>query len=266
MFVREPAVAGTFYAASQNVLRDYLASKLPPVKNKIPAKAIVVPHAGYHYSGDTAAKVFARIRLTDTVILLGPNHTGEGVPFSVAQASVWRTPLGDVQVDEKLAAEIIKSSSLFEADNLSHRKEHSLEVEIPFLQYLKPDIKIVPITVGTELIRAARNASDALAGVLKGRDALVIASTDLNHYESQEISEQKDRSAIDAILALDPEELHERVRDERISMCGYIPTYITLRAVKNLGATKAELVDYHTSGAVSGDYAQVVGYAGIVIT
>jgi AmmeMemoRadiSam system protein B len=131
---------------------------------------------------------------------------------------------------------------------------------------LKPDIKIVPITVGTELIRAAPNASDALAGVLKGRDVLVVASTDLNHYESQEISEQKDHSAIDAILALDPEELHERVRDEHISMCGYIPTYITLRTVQNLGATKAELIDYHTSGTVSGDYAQVVGYAGIIIT
>lgn len=265
MFVREPAVAGTFYPSSPAALRDFFAKEMPDVKKKISAKAIVVPHAGYTYSGDTAAKVFSNVEITGTVILMGPNHTGEGVPFSVDRGSVWRTPLGEVQVDNDLADQIIASSPHFESDNISHRKEHSLEVEIPFLQHLKPDVQIVPITVGTDLIRAARSVADGLAKVLKGKNVMIIASTDLNHYEPQIISEQKDKAAIEAILELNAELLHERVRDDHISMCGYIPTYIMLRAVKQLGAKTATLIDYHTSGAVSGDFSQVVGYAGIII-
>ena len=235
MFVREPAVAGTFYPSSPAALRDFFFKQLPDVKKKIPAQAVVVPHAGYTYSGDTAAKVFARVEITDTVILMGPNHTGEGVPFSVAQGSIWRTPLGEVSVDNNLADEIIKSCPHFKSDNISHRKEHSLEVEVPFLQHINPNVKIVPITIGTDLIRAARAVADGLARVLKGKRVLMVASTDLNHYEPQEVSEKKDKAAIDAILALDAEMLHENVRDDHISMCGYIPTYVMLRAVKQLG-------------------------------
>ncbi|MBI4430537.1 MAG: AmmeMemoRadiSam system protein B [Candidatus Omnitrophica bacterium] len=258
-------MAGTFYSSSPTALRDFFAKQIPEVKQKVRAKAIVVPHAGYMFSGDTAAKVFGRVQITDTVILLGPNHSGEGVPFSVDKGSAWRTPLGEVKVDGVLASQIIESCPHFSADNISHRKEHSLEVEVPFLQYLKPDVKIVPITIGTDLLRAARAVADGLAKVLKGKDILIVASTDLNHYEPQDISEQKDKAAIDAVLALDAELLHERVRDDHISMCGYIPTYVMLRAVRQLGATTANLVDYHTSGEVSGDFTQVVGYAGIVI-
>lgn len=265
MFVREPAVAGTFYPSSPAALRDFFLKEMPEVEKKIPAKAIVVPHAGYTYSGNTAAKVFSNVEITSTVIIMGPNHTGEGVPFSVDRGSVWRTPLGEVRVDNDLADQIIASCPHFESDNISHRKEHSLEVEIPFLQHLKPDVQIVPITVGTDLIRAARAVADGIAKVLKGKNVMIVASTDLNHYEPQDISEQKDKAAIDAVLKLDAELLHERVRDDHISMCGYIPTYIMLRAVKQLGAKTATLIDYHTSGAVSGDFSQVVGYAGIII-
>src|SRR5579862_5329372 len=268
--IRQPAVAGRFYPANPQRLRaevqSYTApSTEPDAGPTIRAIGCIVPHAGYMYSGHVAGAVYRRLELPQRVVILCPNHTGMGEPLAIMSQGAWHTPLGDAPIDEELATELKRRMPLLSEDDEAHQSEHALEVQLPFLQVLAPGFRFVPIAVGTgnyEVLSALGIAIGRVLGAQNGR-VLLIASSDMNHYESDDITRVKDQRAIDQLLALDPRGLYEVVRTGNISMCGYGPAVITLTAVKKLGATQAKLIRYATSGDVSGDRDMVVGYAGI---
>jgi AmmeMemoRadiSam system protein B len=265
--VREPAVAGKFYSANPDVLRSDLSSYLSPAHERVFATGCIAPHAGYMYSGRVAGAVFSSIQIPSTCIITCPNHTGRGHPLAVMAEGKWRTPLGEVAIDRDLAARILKSCPVVADDSSAHRFEHAIEVELPFLQTLCPALQIVPITVGTSGLHLLEELGRALAEVVRSSpgDVLIIASSDMNHYEDDDTTRMKDHKAIKAILALDPRGLYETVMNESISMCGFGPAVAMLTATKLLGATSAELVQYATSAETSGDKEMCVGYAGIVV-
>ncbi|HSE49623.1 MAG TPA: AmmeMemoRadiSam system protein B [Terriglobales bacterium] len=263
--VRQPAVAGRFYPDDAGTLRRDIASYLKS-GTKQRALGCVVPHAGYMYSGHVAGAVYAHLELPHRFIILCPNHTGMGQPLAIMSRGAWATPLGEVAIDEGLAGELQRALPYLEEDEQAHRAEHALEVQLPFLQQLLPDFRFVPICVGVGQLAVLEALGKAIANVLADRrDVLVIASSDMNHYESDSVTREKDHKAIERILALDPAGLHETVRRERISMCGYGPAVAMLTATRQLGATRAELVKYATSADVSGDRDYCVGYAGIAV-
>jgi MEMO1 family protein len=273
--IRQPAVAGRFYPGNAQHLRAEVETFTTPratagheaLEAKIPAVGCVVPHAGYMYSGAVAGAVYRRLELPRRFVILCPNHTGMGESLAVMSRGAWHTPLGDVPVDAELAEKLKAESPLLSEDHEAHRYEHALEVQLPFLQVLKPGFQFVPITVGTSNFDALSALGSTIGRVLTDlpEPTLVIASSDMNHYESDSITRVKDRRAIDQLLALDPRRLYDTVRQDNISMCGYGPATIMLTAVRKMGATKAELVRYATSGDVSGDREMVVGYAGIAV-
>ncbi len=265
--IRQPAVAGTFYPADPKALRDQIASCLKPTSTKITAKGIVVPHAGYIYSGSVAGQVYSQINIPDRLIILSPNHTGLGVPFSINNRGAWRLPMGNAQIDEKLADRLMKECPLLEVDTEAQMHEHSLEVQIPFLQFLKKDFRFVPITLGHLSLKQCEELGEALAQVIvqEKEPILIIASSDMNHYENQTITLEKDQWAIDKILTQDPKGLFDTVHSKKISMCGIIPTTVMLATCNKLKAKRTLLVDHKTSGDVSGDFEKVVGYAGLII-
>ena len=268
---REPAVAGLFYPGEPEDLRHVIKSYGSDVEPKIRALGCVVPHAGYVYSGHVAGAVFSRLELPKRFIILCPNHTGYGLPLSIISKGAWRTPLGDVQIDSELAGALKQSYGLLEEDDLAHRREHAIEVQLPFLQMSVPDLTFVPIAVGTGKFEALQGLGEAIASVLKAKQlfagqVLVIASSDMNHYESDKVTRAKDHLALKPLLALDARVLYDTVMKERISMCGYGPAVATLTATKSLGAHAAQLIKYATSADVSGDFERVVGYAGVVIS
>jgi len=270
--IRQPVVAGRFYPANEQRLRaevETYTSAAPgtEAQPRIPALGCVVPHAGYMYSGHVAGAVYRRLELPRRVVILCPNHTGMGEPLAIMSQGAWHTPLGDAAIDEELAAELKQRMPLLSEDDQAHRSEHALEVQLPFLQVLAPGFRFVPIVVGTgnfEVLSALGIAvGNALAQLTERM--LVIASSDMNHYEQDSVTRVKDRRAIDQLLALDPRGLYDVVRDGNISMCGYGPAVVMLTAARKLGATKAELIRYATSGDVSGDRDMVVGYAGVAV-
>ncbi|MDD5311624.1 MAG: AmmeMemoRadiSam system protein B [Dehalococcoidia bacterium] len=265
--IRNAAVAGQFYPAWPDELREMIKYFSPEDVTKADAVGAVCPHAGYVYSGPVAGAVISRIKLTDTVIILGPNHRGMGKPFSIMKEGSWKTPLGEVKVDTGLAQAILKASGNIEEDSLAHRYEHSLEVQVPFLQYFKPDVQIVPIVLSLANPEVYREIGRAIAASQKatGIDAVILASSDMTHYEPHESAKAKDKQAIEAILNLDADQLVKRIAKYDISMCGYAPVVALITAAVELGAGKTELVKYQTSGDTSGDFSSVVGYAGIII-
>ena len=272
--VRQPAVAGRFYPANAQHLRAEVetyttvrADASAEFEPKIRALGCVVPHAGYMYSGHVAGAVFRRLDLPRRAVILCPNHTGVGEPLAIMSEGAWHTPLGDVPIDEAMANELKSRMSLLAEDQEAHRFEHALEVQLPFLQVLAPGFQFVPITVGTSNFEVLSALGVVIGSVAAeaGGPVLVIASSDMNHYESDDVTRVKDRRAIDQMLAIDPRGLYETVHQANISMCGYGPTVVMLTAAKKLGATQAELVRYATSGDVSGDRDMVVGYAGIAV-
>lgn len=264
--VRQPAVAGRFYPSDPAVLRRDIASYLA-AGPKVRALGCVVPHAGYMYSGHVAGAVYARLEFPSRFIILCPNHTGMGQPLAIMSRGSWATPLGPAPVDTALAEQLKGALPHLEEDAQAHRAEHALEVQIPFLQTLVPEFSFAPICVGVGQLAVLQALGQAIAAVLAGRnDVLVIASSDMNHYESDSITREKDRKAIERMLALDPAGLHATVRRERISMCGYGPAVAMLAAANLLGARQAALVKYATSADVSGDREMCVGYAGIVVS
>lgn len=268
--IRQPAVAGRFYPANPQRLRAEVESYLAPSSDaepKISALGCVVPHAGYMYSGHVAGAVYRRLDLPQRFVILCPNHTGMGEPLAIMSDGAWHTPLGDVEIDEELAAELKRQMPLLAEDDQAHRAEHALEVQLPFLQALLPELRFVPIAIGTGNFDVLSSLGVAIGNVLarEGGRFLVIASSDMNHYESDSVTRVKDRRAIDQLLALDPRGLYDIVREGNISMCGYGPAVIMLTAARKLGASKAELVRYATSGDVSNDREMVVGYAGIAV-
>lgn len=264
---RQAAVAGRFYPADPEALTRELARYLAPAETKQAARGCVVPHAGIMYSGHVAGAVYARLQLPTRFIILCPNHTGQGTPLAIMSEGVWETPLGDVPIDAPLARALKQSCPRLEEDIEAHRSEHSLEVQLPFLRHLLGEFRFVPIAIGVARYSPLEELGHAVAAVLEkaGNSVLVVASSDMNHYESDERTRVKDRKAIDRILALDPKGLFDTVQREDISMCGYGPTVTMLTAAKDLGARQAELVRYATSGDITGDHSAVVGYAGIIV-
>lgn len=263
--VRTPTVSGTFYPASERDLREVIHTMTPSNSFRRKAPAALSPHAGYVYSGYTAAELFAHIQIPDRVVLLGPNHTGMGARAGVYPSGAWEIPMGRVPVDGDLADRILKESEILTPDTLSHAREHSIEVQLPFLLYHNPRVRFVPICLGELTEKEAVTLGRDLAHVVRsdGEDTLFLASSDMTHYESQENARLKDRSAIRVMEALSPEDLIATVRRERISMCGYFPAAVAMSAARELGATRGELTGYRTSGDVSGDFSAVVGYAGM---
>lgn len=271
--MRRPAVSGRFYADPPRALEREVRALLEPVQpyaHPAHARAAVVPHAGYTYSGVTAAHVFARLHLPRATVVLAPNHTGVcRAPGGVSlwEAGAFATPLGLVPVDEGLADAVRAACALVAVDHAAHRDEHAIEVQLPFLQVRRPDVRIVPLVLGWDDWGRARTLGEALAGVITAwsEPVLLLASSDLNHYEPAAVSEIKDAQALAAIQALDGAALLRRCRDEQITMCGRAPVAATLAAARSLGSTRAEVVDYRHSGWVTGDEASVVGYGGVVI-
>lgn len=268
MITREPAVAGQFYPGTKLSLEKMLSSLIDKKEKKMKAFGAVSPHAGYIYSGIVAGKVFSRLMPKELFIIIGPNHTGVGETFSVFREGLWKTPLGSVEVDKEFADYILDNSKLFKSDEAAHTYEHSIEVQLPFLQYVMSNFKILPLCIASLDIDELKGAAKDLTQAIKElkRDVTIIASSDMTHYEPQKIARTKDMQAISAILNMNEDELFEKVNNMNISMCGVAPTIITLNATKAIGAKEAELADYKTSGDTTGDYSSVVGYGGVIIT
>jgi len=265
--IRKPAVAGTFYPASRWELERFVSGAMATDQARQKAVAVVSPHAGYVYSGRTAGAVFGRVVVPDTVVVLGPNHRGWGPPCALADHDAWETPLGEIPVDGDFSRRLLSRTSLLEPDAAAFVAEHSLEVQVPFIQHANPDARLVAICLsGPPDDPAYAEIGRALAAAVKesGRDVLIVASSDMSHYEPRQTAERKDRAALEAIIALDERRLVERVMTLDISMCGFGPVLVAIAAAKLLGATRGELVQYATSGDVTGDD-EVVGYAGVMI-
>ena len=266
--VRHPAVAGQFYPRDADKLRAEIKSFTPTESQPIVALGCIAPHAGYIFSGHVAGAVYGRLQLPEKFIIMCPNHTGMGTPLSIMSEGEWETPLGNVSTDNELASNLKSRCSLLTEDSTAHRYEHAVEVQLPFLQTRREHLTFVPVAIGTSRFDALSALGQAIADAVKsaGQPVLVIASSDMNHYESDGLTRQKDSRAIERVLALDPRGLHDVVNKENISMCGYGPAVAMLIATKILGATSAELIKYATSGDISGDRDHVVGYAGMAVT
>ena len=279
--VRTPAVAGRFYPGrAEDLLREVreftTPSKTPIETGRIDAIGCVAPHAGYIYCGSVAGAVYSRLKIPERCVILCPNHTGKGRPLAIMANTTWQTPLGEVAADADMAARLLRRFPALQEDSAAHRAEHAIEVQLPFLQASRPELKIVPIAIGTSDFDVLRGLGETLADVIadhheedqkteRQAKVLIIASSDMNHYESDAITRVKDHKAIERVLAMDARGLWEVVLNEDISMCGFGPTVVMLTAAKLLGATSATLLKYATSGDVSGDYESVVGYAGIIV-
>jgi AmmeMemoRadiSam system protein B len=268
--LRHPAVAGRFYPDDREDLRaearEYLTQS---AANVAPRRAIgcIAPHAGYMYSGHVAGAVFAQLQVPKRCLVLCPNHTGMGHALAIMSEGAWETPLGNVSIDTELAAALKTRLPALHEDSAAHRAEHAAEVELPFLQLRQPELAFVPIALGTGQFEPLEHLGLAVADVIAALSdpVLIVASSDMNHYESDVVTRVKDHRAIERILSLDPRGLYDVVTQQDISMCGFGPAVAMLTAARQLGAKSAELVKYATSGDVSGDRDRVVGYAGIVV-
>jgi MEMO1 family protein len=264
---RRPAVAGKFYPADARQLAREVDEFAAPPSKKTPAIACMVPHAGYMYSGHVAGAVYRTLDLPAKIILLGPRHYPVGESMAILSAGNWQTPLGQVEIDAPLADALKRACPALREDEKAHHAEHSLEVQLPFLQRARANFHFVPIVLGTDRWDALQELGRALASVVAAQSepVLLVASSDMNHYEADGVTRVKDKLAIDQVLALDARGLYDTVRREGITMCGYAPTVATLLAARGVGASRAELIRYATSGDINGDRDEVVGYAGIVI-
>ena len=266
--IRLPAVAGQFYPASprelSSLIHRFIKENGEP--EKVRARACLVPHAGYIYSGHVAAAVFSRIVVPKKIIVLGVRHQPYGEPLAIISHGAWRTPLGDAAIDRALALRLRAACPTLQEDEVAHSREHSLEVEIPFLQTLQTEFTFVPIAVGStrfeELVQIGEGVAEVIAG--SEEEILIATSSDMNHYEEDGVTRRKDQRAIECMLRVDAIGLYDVCRRERISMCGLGPAIVTLSALRKLGVSTGELVKYATSGDISGDRDAVVGYAGMV--
>lgn len=276
--IRRPTQAGAFYEGDAESLKKQVEGcflhklgpqKLPVVNKTGPRRilGLVCPHAGYMYSGHVAALSYFELASDgkpDTVVILGPNHTGLGSPLAVMNDGVWRTPLGDVQIDGELANKVVQESGLVDVDDYAHLREHSIEVQLPFLQYMYGSgFKIVPICFMMQDLATSQEIGRALVEVLAGKNAVIVASSDFTHYEPQAVASKKDLAALKAVEALDEKLFYSFVEEKRVSACGYGPITALITAAKGLGATKAKLLGYKNSGDVTGDFSSVVGYAAV---
>ncbi|MCW4006220.1 MAG: AmmeMemoRadiSam system protein B [Candidatus Bathyarchaeota archaeon] len=279
--LRRPVVAGMFYEGTAEeltaqikfcFLHPFGPQKLPHMNPNGPRDilGLICPHAGYVYSGAVAANAFSALAQDgkpDTVVILGPNHTGEGTGLSIMTTGTWQTPLGDVKIDEDVAEALVAESGILDVDENAHRREHSIEVQLPFLQYLYGDnFKFVPICFLMQDLQSAREVGRALTEVLANKNAVVIASTDFTHYETQTSVNRKDQAAINAIENLNENQLYTVLEEQNISACGYAPIAALITYAKGLCAPKAQLLQHKTSGDITGDHTSTVGYAALTIT
>jgi len=264
---RKPAVAGQFYPDSSLDLSRQVEGFITPDAKKEDAIGIVSPHAGLIYSGKVAGEVYSRIKIPHTIILIGPNHTGIGSPVSIMSSGSWQIPTGELNIDGELSRRLKGKTSLIEENITAHTMEHSLEVQLPFILHFSDDVMIVPIILMHASLDICRQVGEAIADVIRESDypILIAASSDMSHYETDTAARRKDNMAIEKVLDIDPEGLYTTVINESISMCGIIPVATMLYAARKLGANVSRLVKYMTSGETSGDYDQVVGYAGIIV-
>lgn len=263
---REPAVAGRFYPGEPARLAAEVEQLLGPIVDPEPALALIGPHAGYVYSGAIAGQTWARVRVPRRVVLMCPNHTGLGVARSLWSGGAWTLPGATVPIDEALGASIREHCAVT-PDRDAHRKEHALEVHLPFALARQPQLRIAALCLGGLDVAACRRMGEGLARVVRDSDepVLLVASTDMSHFLTAEHSAKLDALALDRVRALDPAGLLKTVRDHDISMCGVVPTTVALFAANALGAARAQLVRYGHSGEVSGDDDRVVGYAGVLV-
>jgi hypothetical protein len=266
--LRPAAVAGRFYPGDPDELHAAVNKFASTSAEKREAIACIVPHAGYMYSGLIAGQVYGALEIPRKLLLIGPRHFPRGESLAILSEGAWSSPLGNAKIDEALAADLKRAFPSLREDETAHSTEHSLEVQLPFLQTLAPDFEFVPVVLGTDRLETLESLGRAIAKVIAAQSepVLIVTSSDMNHYESDEITRVKDRLAIDKILELDARGLHGVVRSKGISMCGYAPAVTMLTAARELGATRAELVAYATSADVSGDRDWVVGYAGVIVT
>ncbi len=267
--MRAPVVANRFYPGSAAALTGTISEMDPGITadDKQDAVAVIAPHAGYIYSGPVAAETVARVNVPDTVVILGPNHHGRGASLALGTED-WQMPMGDVEINKELAALVLDRSTVITEDEAAQEYEHSLEVQVPFLQYYNPSLRIVPIVVSHVTYATCQEAAHDLTAAIKayGKPVLLVASTDMTHYESRQDASRKDSLALEKIEAMDPQGLYDTVIGNRISMCGIMPTTIVVLTAQELGATRADLVRYTDSGEASGDTDQVVGYAGLILS
>jgi AmmeMemoRadiSam system protein B len=265
--VRRPAYAGQFYPENPELLRKTIQSYFRGTDSPLEAKAVVVPHAGYIYSGSVTGRVLSTVKVPHRVILLGPNHTGRGKALALSPDGAWKSPLGTVPVDSDLNRKLLEACPELREDADAHLREHSLEVQIPFLQTLEPDCRISAICIGTAEYTVLESLGHAMATVVRSLEepVLLLASSDMTHYESAEAAALQDTMAIDRMKDVDPQGLYRTVLEKNISMCGFAPTVSALTACLDLGASEGRLIQYTNSGEASGDYRQVVAYAGLVI-
>jgi len=265
--IRRPAVAGQFYEGHADALRRDVERHLDASAEKEDVLGCVCPHAGYMYSGDVAGAVLSSVNIPPTVVVVSFSHRGLGEHYAVWPEGSWQTPLGEVPIDADLVGKFLDASTLLDADTDAFSFEHSGEVMLPFLQVLRPDVKVVMISVYPiaplgELQAIARDLAGVLAGVTP--KPLLVASSDMTHHESAASAEKRDRLAIDEMLKLDEAALYRVVRDHDISMCGVCPAVVVIACAKALGATEGKLVRYENSGKATGDRSSVVAYAGLV--
>jgi len=267
---RTPVVSGQFYPDNSSDLKIIVEEFRPSGSNKISAKGIVLPHAGYVYSGRVAVNTISKVLPKKRLLILGPNHTGAGAKFSLWRDGPWKIIDKEIEIDQELATAILTQGENIDEDTLAHSSEHSIEVELPILDYLFGDFKFVPIACQRGTLINYQETAGQISEAIKslgrlGKDILLIASTDLTHYEPDQVARKKDRRVIDAIIDLDEEELVKRVRKEDITLCGEAPLAIFISCLKNLGARKSQVALYQTSGDVTGDKSAVVGYVGMII-
>ncbi len=265
--IRRPVVAGRFYPRDSAELREQVLRQIGDASQASRAIGCMVPHAGYIYSGYVAGAVFAHVNVPPVCIVLCPNHTGMGEPLAILSEGAWQTPLGEVAIHTETAERLKQKLPILKEDAAAHQGEHAIEVELPFLQVRRAQLQFVPIAIGTGRWDALEQLGQATADVIAGekQDVLIVASSDMNHYESDAVTRIKDQRAIERLLTLDARGLYEVVTQQNVSMCGFGPAVAMLTAARQLGATSAELVKYATSGDISGDRQMVVGYAGVVI-
>jgi len=279
--IRKPAVAGSFYDGDTKSLNIQIENcflhklgpgKLPStiIKGERKIVGLISPHAGYMYSGPVAANGFYKIALggkPDTIIILGPNHRGFGEDVSIMVEGKWKTPLGELEIDTDIAEKILKNSKIIRNDPKAHQYEHSIEVQLPFVQYIfGKNIKFVPICMTRQDINTDIEIAESICSSVTGKNILIIASSDFTHYEPQEYAENADKQAINAILNFDPKRLYDMIYQQNLSMCGPGPITVMLNICEILGAKKVELLKYATSGDITGMYDKVVGYASLIVS
>ena len=265
--IREAIAEGQFYPNRGKALNGLIESFKPEKPVKISAKGIILPHAGFIYSGRVAVTTVSKVLPKKRLIILGPNHTGNGAQFGLWKQGAWKIAGKKIGIDEEMAAAILSKGKSISADTAAHAMEHSIEVELPILDYFFNSFKFVPIACQRATLAAYREAAEQIFEAVKGlkEDILLVASTDLTHYEPEAAARKKDRRAIEAIINLDEEELLKRIYEENITLCGEAPLAILILCLKKLGAGKSQVALYQTSGEVSGDESSVVGYVGIIV-